>query len=135
MVFSANITTLRFQSSTRDYIPEKYQKKDLHWWRAQLTKYILRPRPSLIELSALLQADVFPYGHAPRPLISLHIRHGGMQSPLVPARSYMWEIERRELRQKYKAKSIFVTTEDPEVISELKSEFSGKYKKVLKILE
>jgi hypothetical protein len=38
----------------------------------------------------------------------------------------MWEIERRQLKEKYNAKSVFVTTDDPEVISELTSEWSGK---------
>ncbi len=99
---------------------------DLHWWRAQLTKYLLRPRPALQELTALLQTLVFPYGHPPHPLISLHIRHGGFREPVL-SRVYMWQIELAAIRQNFGAKSIFVTTDDDDVINELVSEWSHLY--------
>jgi len=98
----------------------------LFWWRAQVTKFLFRPRPSLLRYADNMRRETFPNGTIPHPLKSLHIRHGdkAKEAGLIPVSAYMKMIEDEQLKEKYGARSIFLSTEDPESVDDLLREYN-----------
>jgi len=97
-----NYTATGWMRPIRELIPEQWQHKGLFWWRAQAVKYFLRPRAPLLAFLDRVRKETFPPdGVMPRPIISLHIRHGDKwkEAELLPAKRYMQAIETAQLKQ------------------------------------
>jgi hypothetical protein len=124
-----NVTTELWMRPDRLQIPEKWRHKGLFWWRAQVTKFLFRPRPSLLRYADNMRRETFPNGTIPHPLISLHIRHGdkAKEAGLIPVSAYMKMIEDAQLKEKYGARSIFLSTEDPESVDDLLREYNATW--------
>lgn len=104
----------------RHWIPELFRHKGLLWWRAQLTRYLMRPKGWVLgyinERRAALALPISPL--AARGVVGLHVRRGDKSYDQYQG-SFFGSIDSYIAKARAlnpEATTIFVSTDDPAVI-------------------
>jgi hypothetical protein len=108
-----------------EWIPAQFRDKGLLWWRAQLTRYLLRPKQWVLEYinerRAALSLPESP--RAARGIIGLHVRRGDKAYDAYQGSVFgsidTYLAKARALNPD--AIAAYVSTDDPSVISSLPS--------------
>jgi len=120
-LFRPNVTWFKRSS----FVPPPWSHKDIHWWRAQTSKYLSRPSQFVLDIVAEEQRKAFPPdGIIPHPMISIFVRHGDKwkESKLLPFSEYMNTVN--AIANQHNIVHIYLGTEDPTVIEEAKNNYS-----------
>ena len=97
----------------------RYREKMSSWWQAQMFKYLLRPRRSLMrQIIAPLQASAFyrNNGIIPRPLASVFIRAGDKSMEVAQKSAEEYYKVLKPIAEKLGAKDVYVGSDDPNQI-------------------
>jgi len=108
-----------------------YHEDPKFWWRSQASTYMLRPNLPTLERMEMLLHDHKPPLNVPHGCISIHVRHGdkGHEMRLFKLASYITAAEDMltsnatlvrltgDLKEARKVRTIYLSTEDPKVIT------------------
>lgn len=104
-------------------VPEKWQSKDIFWWRTHQISKLFRlndEAAQIVDLEGIKERIGFRH-----PIIGVHMRSGdgcrhGVRSRLFDCRTlreYLPEVN--ALSAKYGTKNVFVATDNPEILAEI----------------
>mmetsp|Transcript_58120 Transcript_58120/g.160913 ORF Transcript_58120/g.160913 Transcript_58120/m.160913 type:complete len:562 (+) Transcript_58120:426-2111(+) len=96
------------------------EDKRWYWWRSQAVAYLLRLNDRTREEIDRRTQLYFPVGSPPPGSISAHVRHGdkGLEMAVLPASDFLLSAEYLARRLPgLISHNIFVSTEDPEVVT------------------
>jgi hypothetical protein len=97
---------------------QEFPKQSAFWWRAQVGRLLVRPRPSLLAVLQLVKASLGFEG----PVIGVHVRHGDacmhasisrFRPKCVDWAAYLERIY--DMSARYGVRKVFLATDDDEV--------------------
>eukprot|EP00741_Cyanophora_paradoxa_P008079 tig00001254_g7818.t1 len=105
-------------------VPDHFRDRGVLWWKAQIARYLFKPLPRVLQaIQATKTAVQWELGYSPR--ICVHVRRGDkIKGPIAEAlevlslETYAKKIA--EVAEWFGARSVFVATDDPGAIAELR---------------
>jgi hypothetical protein len=105
------------------YIPSPYRHKGHFWFVAQHISFIFRPNEKFKQILTGLRTSM-QFDAAPRPMLSLHVRHGdscvGDDKRVCDSLEKYMRVAALPMAEKYGIRSIYLATDDEVVVNETK---------------
>lgn len=116
-------------------VPTEYEDKGLFWWTSQEANFMFRPHDEFKQEIDALKRNLS--WEANRPILGMHVRHGDSCLAKEAKRTArkcdgldVYMKEAKKMKEKYGYKSIFLATDDVEVVEATKDypEFKWLYR-------
>jgi glycoprotein 6-alpha-L-fucosyltransferase len=97
------------------------------WWSSEINKFLFKPKPRVQRMFAQAKR-ILKYQ---KPIVAVHIRRGNKitETPYTPVDLYMDHVngfyDQLELTQKVDKRRIFLLTDEPKVIEEIRANYTN----------